>query len=139
MAMIHAIDIPVRFADTDAMGVVHHSNYITWLEMGRIAWLAAAGTPYVEIAARGRHFAVTKLDVDYRASCRFGDTVRVSTQLTTLRSRAVAFCYEIQLADSGTLLATASTAHVCVDLDNRTAQIPDDVLQRLRNGVRQPD
>ncbi len=131
--MIHTINVPVRFADKDAMGIAHHGNYVVWLEMGRIGWLAAAGVPYTEIAASGRHFAVTKLDVDYRAACRFGDTVRVSTELTALRSRAVAFRYELHNVESSDLLATASTQHVCVDLDNRTARLPDNVLRRLQD------
>ena len=106
---------------------------------GALSGLAAAGVPYTEIAARGRHFAATKLGVDYRAACRFGDTVRVATQLTSLRSRAVAFGYELYNVDTGDVLATASTQHVCVDLDNRTAKIPDDFLKRLRKGLRRVD
>ena len=55
-----ALDIPVRFAETDAMGVVHHSNYIVWFEAARVAWMDAAGMPYTEVAAGGNHFAVTE-------------------------------------------------------------------------------
>jgi YbgC/YbaW family acyl-CoA thioester hydrolase len=90
-----AVDIPVRFAETDAMGVVHHSAYIVWFEAGRIAWMAAAGMPYTEIAAAGRHFAVTAIHAEYRHAARFGDTVRVVTRLAKLRSRFVEFVYDV--------------------------------------------
>ena len=53
--------IRVRYAETDAMGIVHHSNYVIWFELGRIAWMDAVGVPYAEVAAGGNHFAVTGL------------------------------------------------------------------------------
>ncbi len=81
-ATVAVIDLPVRFAETDAMGIVHHSNYLVWFEAGRIAWMAAAGMPYSEIAAGGHHFAVTSVNVAYRTPARFGESVRVATRLT---------------------------------------------------------
>ena len=63
----------VRYAETDAMGIVHHSAYIIWFEAARVAWMDAQGLPYADFAAAGNHFAVTGIDVAYRQSCRFGD------------------------------------------------------------------
>jgi acyl-CoA thioester hydrolase len=130
-----AVDIPVRFAETDAMGVVHHSAYIVWFEAGRIAWMAAAGMPYTEIAAAGRHFAVTAIHAEYRHAARFGDTVRVVTRLAKLRSRFVEFVYDVLNAADGSLLARGSSEHVCVDLDGRMAKIPDAIVERLHAGA----
>ncbi len=59
-----SLDIPVRFAETDLMGVVHHSVYVVWFEAARVAWMDAVGMPYVEVAAVGRHFAVTGVQVE---------------------------------------------------------------------------
>ena len=89
------IDLPVRFAETDLMGVVHHSNYLIWFEAARVAWMDAAGVPYTEVAAGGHHFAVTAVQVEYRASARFGDTVRITAFVETLRSRKVDFGYDV--------------------------------------------
>lgn len=130
-----SLDIPVRFAETDLMGVVHHSVYVVWFEAARIAWMDAVGMPYVEVAAVGRHFAVTGVQVEYRASARFGDTVRVAATVTKLRSRHVSFAYRVTNAASGELLATGSTQHICVDLEGRTARIPDWVITRLNEGM----
>ena len=128
-------DIAVRFAETDAMGVVHHGAYIIWFECGRVAWMAAAGMPYSEIAAQGNHFAVTGIHASYRASARFGDTVRVVTQLLKLRSRQIEFSYEVRSVADDRLLATGVSEHVCVDLDGRMTKIPTTVLERLQQGA----
>lgn len=129
------LDLSVRFAETDAMGVVHHSNYLIWFEAARVAWMDAAGMPYAEVAAGGNHFAVTAVDVEYRAPARFGDTVRISAAVRQLRSRHVSFTYTVRLAPEGVLLASGHTEHICVDLQGRMAKIPDEVLRRLAAGI----
>lgn len=130
-----AVDVEVRFAETDQMGVVHHASYIVWFEVGRVAWMRAAQMPYAEIAAGGHHLAVTAVQAEYRASARFGDTVRISTRLTKLRSRQVEFSYEVYQADNGTLLAAGRSEHICVDLEGRMAKIPAPVVERLWQGA----
>ncbi|MCB0044182.1 MAG: acyl-CoA thioesterase [Caldilineaceae bacterium] len=126
------IDIPVRFAETDAMGVVHHAAYVVWFEAGRVALMDAAGTPYVQVADGGHHFAVTRLDVEYRGSIRFGETVKLETRVMALRSRQVRFGYRVYNG-AGALAATGHTDHICVDLDGRSAKIPAAVLEQLQN------
>ncbi|HXF62447.1 MAG TPA: thioesterase family protein [Caldilineaceae bacterium] len=129
------LELTVRFAETDLMGVVHHSAYIVWFEAGRVAWMEAAGVPYAEIAAGGHHFAVTGVQAEYRAAARFGHAVRVVTWLARLRSRQVAFRYEVRHAQSDELLATGVSEHICVDLEGRMAKIPQAVVERLRAGA----
>ena len=129
------LDLAVRFAETDLMGVVHHSSYVVWFEAGRVAWMAAAGMPYAEIAQTGHHFAVTAIHAEYRAAARFGDVVRVMTRLTRLRSRQVAFGYEVRHADTNALLTSGMSEHICVDLDGRMAKIPEGVITRLMAGA----
>lgn len=130
-----ALDLPVRFAETDLMGVVHHSVYLVWFEAGRVTWMERAGMPYPEVAASGHHFAVTQVSVEYRAPARFGDIVRVATRISKLRSRQVAFAYIVTNAENGMLLATGVSEHICVDLDGRMAKIPDFVTVRLAAGI----
>lgn len=134
---VRSAPIAVRFAETDLMGVVHHAAYIVWFELGRIAWLDAAGVPYQEIAATGHHFAVTGIHAAYRASCSFGDSVVVETCLAQLRSRQVAFVYELRHAVDDTLLVSGRSEHICVDLAGAMARIPSDQLARLEQGAKQ--
>lgn len=130
-----AIEADVRFAETDQMGVVHHSSYIVWFEMGRVAWMKAAGMPYTEVADSGHNFAVTTIHAAYRASCRFGDTVQIVTRLTKLRSRQVEFHYEVRNAADQTVLATGSSEHICVDGVGKMTKIPSTIYERLWRGA----
>lgn len=132
---IVSTDIPVRFAETDLMGVVHHAAYLVWFEIGRVAWMAAAGIPYTEIAESGRHLAVTGIHAEYRAAARFGDTVRIQTRLLQLRSRQVGFGYAIYNAADNTLLASGRSDHICVDLEGRMAKVPPHIMERLEEGA----
>lgn len=130
-----SLDIPVRFAETDAMGVVHHSAYIIWFEAARVAWMDAVGMPYAEFAEGGHHFSVVSVSGEYRAPARFGDTVRVTASVRQLRSRRVSFDYVVTNATTGQLLMTGATDHICVDLEGRMARIPDEVMARLQSGI----
>jgi len=130
-----AVTVDVRFAETDAMGVVHHAAYIVWLEVGRVAWLQQVGLPYAEVAASGYHFAVTGLQTQYRAASRFGDQVRIETRCLTLRSRQVVFAYELYHATTGVLLVTATSEHTAVDLAGKMRRLPASFLERLQSGA----
>ena len=132
-----SLELPVRFVETDAMGVVHHSNYLVWFEAARVRWMEAAGVPYVEVAAGGNHFAVTAAGVEYRAPAHFGDVVRVTVTLAQLRSRQVRFEYSVENVAGGVLLATGYTQHICVDLAGHMAKIPSAILGRLIEGANQ--
>lgn len=129
------LDVTVRFAETDAMGVVHHATYIIWFEVGRVAWMEAAQMPYAEIAASGHHFAVTAIHAEYRTAARFGDPIRIVTWVERLRSRQVSFRYEVRHAGRDELLVSGVSEHICVDLDGRMAKIPPAVVDRLRLGA----
>jgi acyl-CoA thioester hydrolase len=129
------VPVDVRFAETDAMGVVHHAAYVVWLEAGRVAWLRAVDVPYAEVAAAGYHFAVTGLHVQYRAASAFGDTVRVVSRVTKLRSRQIEFGYALYHGASGALLVTATSEHICVDLAGKMTRLSPALLQRIEAGV----
>lgn len=130
-----ALELSVRFVETDAMGVVHHSNYLVWFEAARVHWMDVAGVPYAEVAAGGNHFAVIAANVEYRAPARFGDTVRVTASLTHMRSRRVRFDYVVTNVAGGALLATGYTQHICVDLSGHVATIPQPFVDRLVAGA----
>ena len=128
------LDITVRFAETDQMGVVHHSEYVVWFETGRIAWMEAAGMPYTEIAGAGYNFAVTDLQCRYRNAIRFGDPVQVITRLGMFRSRQIEFVYEIRNRETDVIYAEGHTRHICVDSAGRMTRLPEWIAERLANG-----
>ena len=67
------------------MGVVHHANYIRYLELARIVWLDEHDLPYNEVAAQGIHYATTRVDLDYKFSARFDDRIEIAVWLDWVR------------------------------------------------------
>ncbi len=129
------MDLTVRFAETDQMGVVHHSVYAIWMEAGRVDWMDSVGMPYAIVAANGFNFAVTGITIEYRSPVRFGDDVRIVTMLDNLRSRHVSFQYAIYIHDGTKLCATGSSEHICVDEHGSMARIPQDVLNHMKSSI----
>lgn len=100
--------IKVRYAETDQMGVVHHSVYAVYLEAARVDFLERAGLPYHRVEARGVFFPVVELGLTFRAPARFGEVVEVRTRLAELSSRALLFRYRVER--EGVLWPRASPA-----------------------------
>lgn len=126
-----AVDFRVRYAETDQMGVVYHSEYLVWCEIGRTEFIRAAGLPYAEMERRGAMLAVADAHLRYHASARYDDLVRVETRLTDVRSRAITFDYVIRNAESGLKLVTARTMLVALDRDARPTPLPAEIRQLL--------
>lgn len=130
--MLVELPIRVRYAETDAMGIVHHASYIVWLELGRSELLRTIGLPYTEIEARGYYVMLAELHVRYRAPARYDDLVLLRTELTQLRSRQILFNYQICLQRDATPLIDARSDHIIVSRETgRPARLPPDFIARL--------
>ena len=122
----------VRYAETDAMGIVHHSTYVVWFEEGRSHYLRARGADYARLEEDGYFFAISELQARYIASARYGQQVTVRTQLESLRSRSLTLTYEVLEAESKELLVTGRTKLICVDRGGDVVRIPEAWRQLLR-------
>jgi acyl-CoA thioester hydrolase len=108
------IDLRVRFAETDAMGVAHHAAYLPWLESARVEYLRALGHPYRELRDRdGLEFAVVEVDLRYHAPLRFDDAFTVSCALAERRRATFTLAYRAELADA--LVLSGHTRHAVLD------------------------
>lgn len=116
---------PVRYAETDQMQIVHHSQYVVWMEEGRSEFMRQSGADYAEVERGGHFFAVTGIQVRYIAPAHYGERVTVRTWVQELRSRTVTFGYEIVNAESGAVLVTAESGHVCINRQGDLVRIPD--------------
>ncbi|MBN1287147.1 MAG: acyl-CoA thioesterase [Anaerolineae bacterium] len=121
----------VRFAETDAMGVVHHAAYIVWMEEGRSVWGRAQGTPYNDFIATGFYLALVEVKARYTVPARYGQRVTVRTWLEKFGSRGMTFAYEIINPDDGAVHLTGTTRHICVTREGRPARFPEAWLARL--------
>ena len=119
----------VRYAETDRMKVVHHSTYLVWFELGRTGLLKDAGYPYHELEASGTMFPVIEYSCRLVDSSDYGDVVTVVTHISELKSRTVAFAYEVFVGERK--IATGMTRHVAMDGNSRIHRIPDTLLRAL--------
>jgi len=129
------ITFPVRYAETDAMGIVYHSNYIIWFEVGRGDYMRQRGWEYADLEARGYYLPVSELDARFSVPARYGDLVTVRTWVEEVRSREVTFGYEVVKGNAGEVWATGHTKHICTDKGGRVRTIPKEVREMLRAGV----
>jgi acyl-CoA thioester hydrolase len=114
----------VRYAETDQMGIVHHSAYVPWLEEARSALSRQYGRSYADFERAGLGLAVTELTVRFITPARYDQAVTVRVRVSQLRSRQVCFDYEVVDTQTGQRLATGSTEHVCIDRAGRPTRIP---------------
>jgi acyl-CoA thioester hydrolase len=115
-----------RFAETDAMGIIHHAAYLPYLEEARVEYLRAIGHPYDSVragdGADGREFPVLEVAVQYRQPLRFDDEVDVSLRIGAVRGASFQMAY--LLAVGAQARATAVTVHGCVDAQGRPVRLP---------------
>jgi acyl-CoA thioester hydrolase len=114
--------IRVRFAETDAMGMVHHSRYLPYLEETRVAYLRHLGHPYAEMRAEGVDYAVLECFVQYRQPLRFDDEVDVHLHLASATRTSFQMAYLLTVAAK--VSATAVTVHGCVTAAGRPTRLP---------------
>jgi acyl-CoA thioester hydrolase len=112
----------VRFAETDAMGIVHHSRYLPYLEEGRVAYLRHVGHPYQELRDEGIDSAVLEAYLRYLQPLRFDDEVDVHLLLASVTRTTFQMAYLLTVGDERR--ATAVTVHGCVTADGRPTRLP---------------
>jgi acyl-CoA thioester hydrolase len=132
MQHVSTSEFRVRYSETDQMGVVYHTNYLIWCEIGRTDFIRTSGSTYADLERRGVLLAVSEASIRYHAAARYDDLIRVQTRLVAVRSRAVTFDYLITNGDTGDRLASARTALVSLDRGGRPASLPDDFRQQLQ-------
>jgi acyl-CoA thioester hydrolase len=113
------------------MGVAHHSAYIVWLEAARVEWLRDRGLSYRQIEESGLSLAVSRIAVTYRAATFFDDELSISARLKEVRSRRVAYAYQLERA--GLTVATAVTEHVPTDRSGRATVLPTELFSAMRS------
>jgi acyl-CoA thioester hydrolase len=123
----------VRYAETDQMGVVYHSNHFVWFEIGRVELLRQLGFSYRDMeSVDGRFIAVAEAKCRYRAPVHYDEEILVRTQLLNVRESVVHFGYELRRADDSTLLAEGETTHIVTDANMKIAVLPEKYLAAFR-------
>lgn len=121
--MQHEIEIEVRYAETDAQGVVHHANYLTYFELARVRFLAATGFEYADLERQGAYLVVHSVSCRYLQPARFGDVLRIVTKIDRVTSARIDHSYQV-FRDT-TLLAEGKSTIACVDEEGMVQRIPE--------------
>jgi len=125
--------VRVRYAETDQMGVVYHSNHLIWFEVGRVELLRQMGFSYRDMEREdGRFIAVAEVTCRYRAPVYYDEEVLIRTRLKGVRESVVVFSYELMRADGATLLAEGETTHIVTDSHFKIAALPEKYLSVFR-------
>lgn len=126
----------VRYAETDQMGVVYHSNHLIWFEVGRVEFMRQMGFSYRDMERDdGRFIAVAEATCRYRAPVYYDEEVLVRTQLKTVRESVVIFSYTLVRAENGALLAEGETTHIVTDASMKVSTLPEKYLTAFRSAI----
>lgn len=123
----------VRYAETDKMGVVYHSNHFIWFEVGRVELLRQLGFSYRDMEDEDRRFiAVVEAKCRYRAPVRYDEEVLIRTKLSNVRDSVIHFAYELIRASDNSLIAEGETTHIVTDENMKVAVLPEKYLKAFR-------
>jgi acyl-CoA thioester hydrolase len=124
--------VRVRYAETDQMGVVYHSNYLVWFEVGRVEILRSLGLSYKQFEAEGFMIAVVEASCRYKSPARYDDEIAIRTRVSSFRGSLIRFAYRVVRVEDETLLAEGETVHLVVDKDMKRAMMPESYAAHFR-------
>lgn len=123
--MWHETEIRVRYAETDKMGIVHHSNYYVWFELGRSEFCRSRGFSYRDMEDNDNALlVVAESYCRYKSPSYYEDILVVRSQVAKIRSRSIVFVYEIYRPSDDTIVAEGETLHIVVDRENKIRSLP---------------
>jgi acyl-CoA thioester hydrolase len=120
--------IRVRYAEADRMGLLHHAQYLVYLEQARTELLRAQGLTYRDLEDQGYLLVLTKIEVRYRRPAYYDDLLTIRTFV--VRTTAVRIDHRYEVMRNGELLAEATTTLACVDREGRPQALPDSLRPR---------
>lgn len=118
----HTFDLPVRYYETDGQGVVHHSNYLRYMELARIELLKAVGYDYALIEQSGVLLVVAKATVRFKSPARYGDTLRIWVRTERAYGARIDHSYVMKVGER--IVAEAETTIASIDREGRVQRIP---------------
>ena len=122
----HEVRLRVRYAETDKMGVVYHSNFFIWMEIGRVELMRGLGFDYKQMEIEDDcHLPVVDARCRYKSPAYYDEEIVIRTELRNLRGSLMHFGYEIMRSSDGAILAEGETTHIVVNAEMEKRQLPD--------------
>ncbi len=127
------LNLRVRYGETDQMGVVHHSQYINFMECGRTHFMRELGVPYASLEARGYWLVIVDIVAKLKAPARYDEELTITTGVRNLRHTSLTFDYEIIRTEDRQLCATGETRLGCLaGATRRPTAMPEDLAEMMR-------
>jgi acyl-CoA thioester hydrolase len=126
MSEWHSAEVRVRYCETDAMGYLHHSNYISYFEIARTELFRAAGGDYRAMESRGFFLVVVKVECQYKRPARYDDVLAIQCRLT--RHSGAKLEHEYRVMRGSELIASGQSTLACVDRSGAVQRITDELL-----------
>ncbi len=128
---VSELEVRVRYAETDQMGVAHHASYLVWFEAGRTEFIRDRGRSYAQLEKDGWLLVVVEAHCRYRRPARYDEVLTLRTHLRSLQPATLSFGYELVREADGEVLADGYTMHAAVDRTGRPRRIPDEIRRLL--------
>lgn len=126
MIEYHDVTIRVRYAETDQMGVVYHSNYLIWFEVGRVEIMRSLGFDYKKMEAEDDcYLVVAEVQCRYHHPARYDELLTVRTRILAAKNRMLKFGYELFRQPDQKLLATGYSTHISCRRDGHVKHFPE--------------
>ncbi len=121
----YTITVVPRYSETDQGGMVHHSVYATWFEMGRTELLRVNKVAYKDLEAAGFFFVVAELHIKYRRPAKYDEQLLLETDCTLVTAGRIEHAYKLIRKEDGMLLAEGISTLACVSRDGNVRRIPE--------------
>ena len=123
-----SVEVRVRYADTDQMGVVYYANYFVWLEVARTEFLRSLGIDYRNIEKEKRlALPVVEAYCKYKAPARYDEIIMIRIKVSQVKNSSLRFDYSLFNKENNELLVVAYTTHVFIDKDRRPVRMPKEI------------
>ena len=125
------LEVRVRYAETDKMGIAYYANYFVWFEVGRTELCRSKGFSYADLEALGYMLVVTDARCRYRSSAKYDDEILIRTRLKKINKRMVTFGYQLLRKGSEELLAEGETRHLSIGPEGKPKSLPKKFVDLL--------
>lgn len=115
MENVAETSLRVRYQETDQMGVVYHTNYLVWFEVGRTEMMRERGFSYKDLEEKGLLLPVVDVHCKYEHPARYDDLVTIRTRISQFNRSKIVFAYEVIHHETGRRLVKGESIHLWVD------------------------
>lgn len=131
---VNQYNVRVYYEDTDAGGVVYHSNYLNYAERARTEMLRNNGFSQAQLLEQDIAFVVRKIDIDYRYPAHLDDLLVIRSHIKELKRASLVFCQSIY-HDNGKLLSELTVKVACIKLSHqKPCAMPTEIIRKLTSG-----